>query len=262
MIKDNTHFSSSSQGEGGLFLRIKVAGETLADFIARFREEKNISLSTPVTYAGRLDPMAEGLVVLLTGERCKEKDAFLGLPKTYEFQILFGIATDTFDMLGLVQEMHFGVPSEEEIKEAMENIKQIQSLPYPPFSSKPVQGKPLFHHAKVGTLPEVLPEQKGEIYNFSLIKMELLSFHKLIKESLRRIEKVSGDFRQEEIREQWNSLLEKEKDREVLVIKAGATVSSGVYIRSITVALGKALGLPALAYSINRIAIGEYKSVL
>ncbi|MEY2671815.1 MAG: tRNA pseudouridine synthase tRNA pseudouridine55 synthase, partial [Candidatus Parcubacteria bacterium] len=44
----------------------------------------------PMTYAGRLDPVAEGLLLVLVGDDCKEKDKYLDLNKEYELSILFG----------------------------------------------------------------------------------------------------------------------------------------------------------------------------
>jgi len=55
-----------------------------------------------MTYAGRLDPLAEGLLLVLTGEECKNKEKYLGLDKEYEVDVLFGFATDTYDILGKV----------------------------------------------------------------------------------------------------------------------------------------------------------------
>lgn len=263
MSHNHTNFLAESKGdpstESGFFLFIKHPGETLSDLLKRFRKEKGFDASLPITYAGRLDPMAEGLVILLTGERCKEKDNFLVLPKTYIFQVLFGVATDSFDMLGVVTKIDFTIPTEREVSLAIELVKNKKVFPYPPFSSKPVFGMPLFAHARKGTLPEELPVRKGGIKKLSLLSLKTFSAKELVMKSIETIQKVTGDFRQEKIISEWQDFLEKEGDRKVLLATLEATVSSGVYIRSIAVALGEALGTQALAYIIDRTAIGDYK---
>ena len=59
---------------------------------------------------GRLDPLAEGVLLILIGDECKNKEKYLGLDKEYEVAIIFGISTDTGDALGLATKE---VPSHE-----------------------------------------------------------------------------------------------------------------------------------------------------
>eukprot|EP01087_Luapelamoeba_hula_P020595 TRINITY_DN7053_c0_g1_i1.p1 TRINITY_DN7053_c0_g1~~TRINITY_DN7053_c0_g1_i1.p1 ORF type:complete len:396 (-),score=81.33 TRINITY_DN7053_c0_g1_i1:14-1201(-) len=56
-----------------------------------------------VGYAGRLDPMARGLLLCLVGDENKRQKGHELLEKEYKFELLLGVATDTFDVLGLVQ---------------------------------------------------------------------------------------------------------------------------------------------------------------
>jgi len=51
-------------------------------------------------YAGRLDPMAHGVLVLLVGEENKKREKYEKFVKEYLFQCIFGVATDTYDILG------------------------------------------------------------------------------------------------------------------------------------------------------------------
>ena len=80
----------------------KNLGETPLECLERVRSEQGIADDIPMTYAGRLDPMAEGLLIILIGEECKNKEKYLGLDKTYEFKILVGFSTDTYDLLGMI----------------------------------------------------------------------------------------------------------------------------------------------------------------
>ncbi|MCX6720304.1 MAG: hypothetical protein NTW11_00645 [Candidatus Staskawiczbacteria bacterium] len=65
-------------------------------------------LNVPMTYAGRLDPMASGVLVVLAGPEIKNKEKYLALDKEYEFSILFGFSTDTYDILGKVIDASLG----------------------------------------------------------------------------------------------------------------------------------------------------------
>lgn len=259
MSPHHTQNSSDSQGSSGIFPIYKKAGETLAELLVRFRQDNLLSPVIPITYAGRLDPMADGLVLLFVGPSCKQKDEFLGLDKTYTFEILFGVATDSYDMLGLITDTKKVLPTEEEVQKSISEIKNKKVFSYPPFSSKPVDGVPLFTHAKEGILPEVLPEIKGEIKNIILKSIKIKSLEEVVQRSIETIKLVKGDFRQEECIKGWQQFLEISQNANCAIATCEATVSSGVYVRTLAVEIGKILAIPALAYSITRTEIGEYK---
>ena len=48
-------------------------------------------------HVGTLDPMASGVLCMLVGKATKLQDYLLELPKQYEFDVQFGIQTDTLD---------------------------------------------------------------------------------------------------------------------------------------------------------------------
>src|SRR5690606_34034568 len=81
----------------------KNLGETPLECIERFRAEHPEYAETKMTYLGRLDPMAEGLLLVLAGNT-KDREKYLALDKTYEFEVLWSFETDTYDTLGLVSE--------------------------------------------------------------------------------------------------------------------------------------------------------------
>ncbi len=253
MSDNHTEKDDFSQIAPGVFLGKKFAGETLAMLVTRFRRTLSLSESVPVTYAGRLDPMAQGEMILLLGEACKKKDQWLLHDKVYECTIVFGIATDTYDMLGILTQYAPRKISKEALISVLQAIIGTQSLRYPPYSSKPVDGVPLFHHARAGTLPSDLPVKEGEVYEAILLSLEDKKVESVIDEAVATIEKVVGDFRQEAILTQWASYQNSEDF--VTVASVRFTVSSGVYIRSLGVLLGEALGIPAVVTNINRTKI-------
>lgn len=82
----------------------KRVGETPLECLNRFRAAHPEYAEVPMTYAGRLDPMANGLLLVLAGDLVHRKDDFLGLDKEYRATVVFGVSTDTYDGLGKIQD--------------------------------------------------------------------------------------------------------------------------------------------------------------
>ena len=91
------------------FLKLdKKSGETPLECINRFKVNNPEYKNDKMTYAGRLDPLASGVLLVLVGEECKNKEEYLKLDKEYELTILFGFKTDSFDILGMIDEKKDG----------------------------------------------------------------------------------------------------------------------------------------------------------
>lgn len=240
----------------------KEIGETPLECMERFRLSKGLDPLLPMTYAGRLDPMAEGVLLVLVGEECKNKDKYLGLDKEYEVEILFGFATDTYDILGKIKnkklESKNGIQSEE-IKKELEKFKGKFVQEYPAYSSKTVDGVQLHTLANEGKLPDEMPTKEVEIYDIEMLEEREIDSKTLLEEIKNKISKVKGDFRQSEILDLWQQNLGmSDVPKKFKIIKIKVVCSSGTYMRSLAHNLGTRLGVPALAYSIKRTKIGEY----
>ena len=61
----------TSSQENGVNLVYKKLGQTPLEALLDFKN-KNPDFSGSMTYAGRLDPMAEGLLILLSGDKLKD----------------------------------------------------------------------------------------------------------------------------------------------------------------------------------------------
>lgn len=238
----------------------KNLGETPLECIERFRLDHPEFKEIKMTYLGRLDPMAEGLLLVLAGDTA-EKEIYLSMDKTYEFEVLWGFSTDTYDVLGLVTEGVGKMP--EKIEERMPSLldtirdKKIQS--YPPYSSKTVDGKPLFQWAREKRIEETdVPERSIKTFSIDHMDTRLISKSELLKEIIERINLVKGDFRQEEIINTWTSILQNTREDHFLISKFKASVSSGTYIRGLAHEMGKYWGEGALAFWIKRTRVGEY----
>lgn len=104
------------------------------------------------THTGSLDPMAEGYVLVLTGDDRFNKVTLADEKKFYAFEILFGIATDTHDLLGLVTHNENHQLDNQEITQklatALPAFLGKQQQKQPRFSAQRVNGKSGFDLAK------------------------------------------------------------------------------------------------------------------
>ncbi len=228
----------------------KQIGETPLDLVKRI---KGTSKETHA-FAGRLDPMARGQMIILKGIECKQMDAFCKQDKVYEFEILFGFQTDTYDILGIVESYQFTFPKPK-INLISFSGKQIQ--PYPPYSSIIVNKKPLWMWAKEEKLSEInIPSKNIEIYSLEYLGESTFKHsEELLGKILAKINKLplekQADFRVPQIINRWKEVLGNQFDKPYFQ-KFRAHVSSGTYIRSLVHKIGQELGMGAIAWDINR----------
>jgi tRNA pseudouridine55 synthase len=237
----------------------KEVGETPLECILRFKAAAPEYEKTKMTYLGRLDPMAEGLLLILAGDT-RDKASYLALDKTYEFEVLWGFETDTFDTLGLVSaEGKTPDKLEQRMSPLVNHILKKKTQVYPLFSSKSFGGN--FLVARDKKIEEAdLVERSIKIFSLEHIHTRWETRENILAEIERRVSLVKGDFRQKEILEGWKNVLNSDKtSAKFLISKFSADVSSGTYIRSLAQEMGKHLGTSALAWSIKRTRVGEYK---
>ncbi len=213
-----------------------------------------------LSYAGRLDPMAEGLLLVLVGDENNHREEFLHLNKEYNVDILFGIETDTYDILGNVLSLHDTSISAHEIEQALQKYCGTYLQKYPPYSSQPVNGKPLFEWARAGKLDHiVIPGRDVTIYSAKVIKNSFIQKKELLENSISLISSVQGDFRQQESIESWKQALKNVPDIDLFQIAhIQISCSPGTYMRSLAHLIGKDLKSGALAYRIVRTKVGKY----
>lgn len=242
----------------------KKEGETPLEALSLFRSKHKGYKDVSMTYAGRLDPMASGLLLILAGEEIKLKDKYLLLSKEYEFEVLFGFATDTYDILGKVtnarQDLVISkVELEKKIKENLKHFTGRFIQKYPMYSSKTVDGKALFEYGRSGEIVKV-PEREVSVKSLKFLGLKKISSKVLLKNTEKRIRKVKGDFRQEETLKVWQNNLILNQEQFFIgsfKIKCG----SGTYVRGIANSLGEKLDIPTLAYSIKRTKIGKWSKI-
>lgn len=239
----------------------KNAGETPLDCIHNLKKEHPELSLLSMTYAGRLDPLAEGMLLILVGDEVHKKDEYMNLPKEYEVDMLFGFSTDTYDVMGkIINSRTDSFVDSEKLKEIIPKFVGKIKQSYPPYSSRPVKGKPLFMWAREGKLDEIeIPSHDVLVESIETLEEKEISGRDLLEKIKEDIRKVKGDFRQEEILAIWNNELRNMEEEKYLIVKLKISCGSGVYVRGIANDIGKKLGIGSLALNIKRTKVGEYK---
>jgi len=245
----------------GPILFNKRLGETPLEALERFRLMNPLYKNVPMTYAGRLDPAAEGLLIFLGGELCKEKEVYTALSKTYEVGILFGFSTDTHDLLGLPIEKKRRAKSskisfEGELAKIFAQAPIIITQKYPAYSSKTVGGKSLISFAREG-IPVARPVHKVKLKSGKIQSNKTVSSIEIESRISEICKLVTGDFRQEETLTAWRNILK--NWGHFTLITCTIQVGSGFYVRTFVDDIGKKLGTGAVVYSLKRTSIGEYE---
>ncbi len=251
----------------------KRIGETPLEAMEAWRRKQSSEFAKlPLAYAGRLDPLASGRLLILIGDTCKVQEQYHSLDKTYEFSILFGVGSDTGDVMGRLTSPPYPqvVVTKDKIRRVLPHFKGTLQLPFPAFSSRTVQGKPLHTWAIEGRLDEIeIPVQTSTIHTLTLTKVETKMRAEVVKDALQKINSIppvtdsrkalGNDFRRMDIRADWDVFKKggAPSDR-FTIAHFMTTVSSGTYIRSLAPAIGKDLGVPALAFHIHRTTIGHF----
>jgi tRNA pseudouridine55 synthase len=209
----------------GVIIVDKPSGWTSHDVVNRMRR---ILGQRSVGHLGTLDPLATGVLPLVTGSLTRLAQFYTVSEKTYEGVIRFGFATNTYDADGEPLEANVGTaaPGSPEGRkpdlslEALQNLSArfigvIDQVP-PPFSAKKIQGVPAYKLAR-----------KQQEVILKPVQVEIKEFI---------ITAVQGDratFR--------------------------ARVASGTYMRSVAHEMGQQLGCGAHLESLRRTAVAEFE---
>lgn len=232
----------------------KKPGETPLEAIETYKLTHPESKAVPMTYAGRLDPLASGVLLVLAGEARFAKEQYLNLDKEYEVEILLGVGTDTGDVLGLVKEVKNDFTEPSDWSKYLNSFVGKRLEEYPAYSSKTVGGKQLHTLARSGELPETMPKKEIEIYNVEYLGERGIDLTTLQSEVGEKIMSVTGDFRQAEVIASWAEVT----DTKFHLITVTVTCSSGAYMRNLSEKIGQGLGVPALAFNIYRKRVGSF----
>lgn len=237
-----------------LYLAWKETGQTPLESLQILLKETGHNKGT---YAGRLDPMAEGLLLILTDDKVHEKEKFLGLDKTYEAEVLLGLETDSWDLLGLANKLSLDVKiDQKQLENTIKKLQGTHDLPIPYLSSPTHAGKPSWWQFRFGKKHEPL-QRKMNFQIINLTNIQAISGQDILDYANIYIPNVNGDFRQKEILDTLHKQINPQT--QFTKINLNATVSGGTYIRSLAYKIGVELGLPSTLFKLKRITVGKYK---
>ena len=208
----------------GVLIIDKPSGLTSHDVVNRIRRILN---QRSVGHLGTLDPLATGLLPMVTGSMTRLAQFYTASDKTYEGVIRFGFATDTYDAEGEPT----GVP--QQVQVSLEEVRElslafrgkIEQMP-PPFSAKKIHGVPAYKLARKHK-EVVLKPVEVEIKEF-----EILGFAEVAAEGT----DVGRESR----------------------VRFRARVASGTYMRSVAHDMGRKMGCGAHLESLRRTQLGEF----
>lgn len=158
-------------GMDKMLLVDKPKGLTSARVVERIKRKFNVK----VGHTGTLDPLATGLLVLLTGKRTKNASLFLKLDKAYEVKVVLGISTDTFDLEGRVLSQSNNEVTREELESVLQEFRGDMWQTPPPFSAKKIAGRRAYQLARKGLRVDI-PPSKVSVYSLELKEFQFPHF--------------------------------------------------------------------------------------
>ncbi len=183
------------------------------------KKVKKIFQAKKAGHTGTLDPLAEGLLIVLLNESTKKASEFFNLDKSYYVKLKLGAKTETYDKEGRIiksvsKKKIFQIKKEDFLKILKKFIGEIYQKP-PTFSAIKIGGVESYKLARQGKKIDL----KLRLVNIKKIK--LISFQPPFVEL------------------------------EVLC-------SKGTYIRSLVNDIGEELGVYAYVEELKRLSIGRY----
>lgn len=143
----------------GLVLIDKPGGCTSHDVVNQWRRLAN---SKRAGHLGTLDPLATGLLALVTGSATRLAPYFGKDDKTYLAEITLGLVSDSYDAQGDVSQTGIAPADESAIRDALEGFRGHLWQTPPPVSAKKVSGVPAYKLARK-QMPVELPPAEVEI---------------------------------------------------------------------------------------------------
>lgn len=122
-----------------------------------------------IGHAGTLDPLATGVLPIALGKATRLIPFVMDDTKTYEFDIKWGVETDTDDLAGDEVAKSDVRPKKEEILNVLPKFRgEIMQTPSP-YSAIKIDGKRAYDLARKGQKVD-MPSRQITIYNLELIK--------------------------------------------------------------------------------------------
>ena len=161
----------------GIILLNKIKG--ISSFKAINQIKWNIGASK-IGHAGTLDPMAEGLMVVMINSATKFSDDLMKKDKEYYVEMELGYETDTYDAEGKKTKIYDGIIEydEQNVKDVINSFVGIQDQIPPMYSALKVNGRKMYEMAREGIKIERKP-RRVEIYSIRdiMINGKMITFY-------------------------------------------------------------------------------------
>ncbi len=231
----------------------KPAGMTSFGVVARIRRvlSARAGKKVKVGHTGTLDPFATGLMILVTGKKCRDAGTYTKLDKVYEATFVLGEVSTTGDSEGEITQYSRSDSAhapQERLRAG--NVSSIYRY-ISPAADVPEDNEP--HRPTLLQIQEVARQFTGEIKQrppiFSAIKIDGQRAYKLAREGkkVEMPERTITIYSLDIIEYHYPEL------------KIRTHVSSGTYIRSLAVDIGNALGIGAYCKQLHRTRIADWR---
>lgn len=185
-----------------------------------------------VGHGGTLDPLAEGVLLILTHENTKDSMEIMKMPKEYVGEIVFGVYSPTYDMEGPLEFVN--LPENLNNEKIKQNILEIipefignieQKVPI--YSAAKVDGKPLYKTARKSKNKDEIetPVKKVMVYEIKILESY--------------VSEIQG--------------------KKLPTLKVQIACGAGTYIRALAHDFGEKIGTKAILKSLTRTEIGKYR---
>lgn len=252
-----------------MFLYYKKRYQTCLQMLDCARKEFTVLKDEILSYAGVLDPMAEGWVTVLVGkEENRERVKYTQATKEYYVDVLLGVSTDSGDLMGVVENCSLSAGSYKQ-DEIMKIISAISSFPdlyeqrVSRLANKKFQGKPLWLYALEDRYiaDEDLPLNEVQLFERELVAMYEISEKVLIDDLVSMGEVFGGNFRMDRILPSWNRLFGErliEKAYQYFkIITLRLKVSKGFFVREFVKDVSRQVNYPLVIYRLKRTKVEE-----
>lgn len=197
---------------------------TSFDVVAKL---KGILHTKKIGHAGTLDPLAEGVLIVLTDKDTKNQDELMHQEKEYQADFVFGATSETYDLEGPINIGHPEIALDDietQLPKIISKYIGEYEQQIPAYSAKRKDGKKLYELARKNQITEAeLPTKKVNVKNIT----------------------IDNYFMNEDLK--------------LPSVTVTITCDSGFYVRSLGNDLGKDLGFGGLTTRILRKRVGSFE---
>jgi tRNA pseudouridine(55) synthase len=242
----------------------KPYGITSNYFTTDLKNKYNIA---KICYAGRLDPLAQGLMLILTDNDICTMNTHLKHNKKYTFDIILGLSTSSGDIAGNINEEanNINITNAYIYEHLIEFIKNYTNQSYPNISSYVIKHdtygrKPMWWYFK-NNIAINIPSKPVNIYDYKICDICQVNCADFYITALQRLNTITSkktledlpiDTYIENYKTSLNNINNVNNTDYKIKISMEIIVSSGFYIRQFCSDFGKYINIPSIAFDITR----------